>query len=141
MSFTPAQCRAARALLGWSQAQLSAASGVATKTVADFEREERTPYERTLNDIRTALDAAGVEFTNGAQPGVKTKPWQRGDKVRLRGASQRHSSTLGIGADEIAMVEEWKVLPADPPWGRFRLRLSSGALTAWLETSHFERAI
>jgi len=71
MSFTPAQCRAARGLLGWSQAQLAEASKVATKTIADFERESRTPYDRTLADIQRAFEVAWVEFTNGGQPGVR----------------------------------------------------------------------
>ena len=75
MSFTAAQCRAARALLNLSQAQLAEMSRVATKTVADFEREARTPYDRTLADIRSALEAAGVEFIpeNGGGPGVRLK--------------------------------------------------------------------
>jgi transcriptional regulator with XRE-family HTH domain len=74
MSFEPAQCRAARALLGWSQGQLAAASKVAVKTIADFERESRKPYERTLADIRRALEAAGVELIaeNGG-PGVRLR--------------------------------------------------------------------
>jgi transcriptional regulator with XRE-family HTH domain len=73
MSFTPAQCRAARGLLAWSQARLAQASKVSTKTVADFEREERTHFQRTLADIRAALESAGVEFTNGDQPGVRLR--------------------------------------------------------------------
>ena len=77
MSFTPAQCRAARALLNWSQADLAQASGVATKTIADFEREERTPYDRTLAELREAFDIAAVEFTNGDNPGVR----RRGDRT------------------------------------------------------------
>ena len=77
MSFTPSQCRAARGLLAWSQAQLAEVSGVATKTIADFEREERVPYERTLNDIRDAFEIAAIEFTNGDNPGVR----RRGDRT------------------------------------------------------------
>ncbi|MER8492245.1 helix-turn-helix domain-containing protein [Mesorhizobium australicum] len=75
MELSPAQCRAARALLDWSQAQLSAASKVATKTLADFERGNRTPYDRTLADIRVALEAAGVIFVdeNGEGPGVRLR--------------------------------------------------------------------
>jgi transcriptional regulator with XRE-family HTH domain len=72
MLFTPAQCRAARGLLGWSQAQLAGISKVATKTIADFERESRTPYDRTLADIGRVFEAAGVEFTGDGQPGVRT---------------------------------------------------------------------
>src|SRR5580658_7363821 len=73
MSFSPAQCRAARALLGWSQAELADASKVATKTIADFERGDRTPYERTLADLRQALEIARIEFTNGDNPGVRMR--------------------------------------------------------------------
>jgi transcriptional regulator with XRE-family HTH domain len=73
MSFTPAQCRAARALLDWSQSDLASASKVATKTIVNFERQDRNPYARTLDDIRAALEAAGVEFTNGERPGVRLK--------------------------------------------------------------------
>ena len=71
MSLTPAQCRAARALLSWSQAQLAEAGKVATKTIVSFELGKRKPYDRTLHDLRSALEAAGVEFTNGDQPGVR----------------------------------------------------------------------
>ncbi|TPN49348.1 helix-turn-helix transcriptional regulator [Mesorhizobium sp. B1-1-7] len=75
MEISPSQCRAARALLDWSQAQLSAASKVATKTLADFERGKRTPYDRTLVDVRVALEAAGVIFVdeNGEGPGVRLR--------------------------------------------------------------------
>ncbi len=73
MEITPAQCRAARALLNWSQDYLGEAAKAARKTIADFEREARTPYDRTLVAIRTALEAAGVEFTNGDAPGVRLR--------------------------------------------------------------------
>lgn len=78
MSLTPAQCRAARALLDWSQAELSSASKVATKTLADFERGKRAPYDRTLDDIVAALEAAGVEFIpqNGGGAGVRLRERQ-----------------------------------------------------------------
>jgi len=59
---TPAQCRAARALLGWSQEELSVAASVSRKTIADFEADKRTAYDRTLRDLRAALEEAGVEF-------------------------------------------------------------------------------
>ena len=71
----PAQCRAARSLIGWSQDELEKASRVAKKTIADFERGARQPYPRTLADIRTALESAGVEFIaeNGGGPGVRLR--------------------------------------------------------------------
>jgi hypothetical protein len=41
--------------------------------LADFERGARSPYPRTLVDIRKALEAEGVEFTNGDAPGVRLR--------------------------------------------------------------------
>ena len=38
MSLSPAQCRAARALLNWTQEDLVRNSKVTKKTIADFER-------------------------------------------------------------------------------------------------------
>jgi transcriptional regulator with XRE-family HTH domain len=73
MDFTPGQCRAARALIGWSQDQLASASKVAKATIANFELGKRTPYDRTLDDLLAALEAAGIEFTNSGQPGVKLR--------------------------------------------------------------------
>ncbi len=62
---SPAQCRAARALLGWTQAELAERSRVARKTIADFELAQRTLHYRTRRDITLALEEAGVEFTWG----------------------------------------------------------------------------
>ena len=60
MILSPAQCRAARALLSWNQQVLADKAAVAKQTIADFERGARTPYDRTLRDIRAALELAGV---------------------------------------------------------------------------------
>ena len=56
----------ARAGLGLSQAELAKAAGVALGTLASFEKEARRPYERTLRDIRAALECAGAEFGSGS---------------------------------------------------------------------------
>ena len=72
-TITPEQCRAARALLGWSRAELAKRAKVAKATLADFEAGKRTPYARTLADVLAALESAGVEFTNGDTPGVRLK--------------------------------------------------------------------
>jgi transcriptional regulator with XRE-family HTH domain len=65
--------RAARALLGWSQSDISKASETGTKTIADFERGAREQYARTLEDVRAAFERAGVEFIpeNGGGVGVR----------------------------------------------------------------------
>ena len=70
----PAQVRAGRGLLGWTRDQLVAASGVPKRTLVRFEDEEASPRNATLAAIRTALEAAGVEFTNGDAPGVRLRP-------------------------------------------------------------------
>jgi transcriptional regulator with XRE-family HTH domain len=70
------QCRAARALLKWSQTQLATASGVALSTVADFEIDKREPRSDNLAAIRRALEDAGVEFIpakNGKGVGVRLR--------------------------------------------------------------------
>jgi transcriptional regulator with XRE-family HTH domain len=73
VNISAGQLRAARGLLGWSQSDLAAASKVGRATIADFEAGKRDPYTRTLDELRAALEAAGVEFTNGGQPGVRLK--------------------------------------------------------------------
>src|SRR5277367_5020900 len=59
---TPKHVRAARALLAWSQRDLAKAAGVATSTVADFERGQRTPVANNAQAIRSALEVAGIRF-------------------------------------------------------------------------------
>jgi transcriptional regulator with XRE-family HTH domain len=68
---TPAQCRAARALLNWSQQQLADASKAGVVTIRNFEGGKSSPINSTLEVLRRALESAGVEFTNGNAPGVK----------------------------------------------------------------------
>ncbi|NTF80526.1 helix-turn-helix domain-containing protein [Rhizobium rhizogenes] len=69
MSITVGQCRAARGLIGWSQGQLSESSKVSTATIANFESGKRTPIANNLSAIRSALEAAGIAFLDGAYSG------------------------------------------------------------------------
>ena len=62
-SLLAAQIRAARGLLGWSQAYLADGIGVSRSTLADLEAGRRQPHEATLFVLRTELSSAGVEFT------------------------------------------------------------------------------
>jgi transcriptional regulator with XRE-family HTH domain len=70
---TPAQCRAARGLLDWTQAKLAEAAGLALATVVKFERSGRTVPARAVQAMRLAFEAAGVEFIpeNGSGEGVR----------------------------------------------------------------------
>lgn len=71
------QIRAGRALLRWSAADLSVASGVGTATLQRMEVMDGVPsgQVRTLVAIKEALEAAGVEFvgTPNDHPGVRLK--------------------------------------------------------------------
>jgi transcriptional regulator with XRE-family HTH domain len=61
----PAQLRAARALLAWTQQDLARAAQVGASTVADFERGHRTPVANNADAMRSALEAAGISFLPG----------------------------------------------------------------------------
>jgi transcriptional regulator with XRE-family HTH domain len=78
---TTRQIKAARALLGWSQADLAAASGVSEPTIARLESVDGDigGRERTAERLRQAIEAAGVVFidNNGGGPGVRLRKRQR----------------------------------------------------------------
>jgi transcriptional regulator with XRE-family HTH domain len=69
----PAQVRAARGLLDWTQAELAERAGAAVSTVKDFEAGRTRPIRNSLAAIRAALEAAGVVFIDpdGGGPGVR----------------------------------------------------------------------
>jgi transcriptional regulator with XRE-family HTH domain len=72
---TPAQCKSARALIGWNQLSLANAAQVGVVSVRQFERGTTEPRRATIAVIRRALEAAGVIFIdgNGEGPGVRLK--------------------------------------------------------------------
>ena len=71
MVIKPAQCRAARGLLDWTRQDLGRIAGVGAPAVSDFERAIRVSHDRTVTAITQALEAAGVVFITGDEPGVK----------------------------------------------------------------------
>ncbi|MGN6307346.1 MAG: transcriptional regulator [Mesorhizobium sp.] len=68
---SPAQCRAARAILDWSQQKLADESKIGNATIRNFEGEKSTPQHATLDVLRRCFEAAGIEFINGT--GVKLR--------------------------------------------------------------------
>lgn len=64
-TISPSQSKAARALLGWSQQDLAQNAGIATSTVADFERGQRTPTPANSDAIKLALEKAAISFLPG----------------------------------------------------------------------------
>ena len=63
---TPAQCRAARALLHLNQSELATLSGLGLSTVVDFERERRPVSQEAIALLQNALERAGILFREGA---------------------------------------------------------------------------
>jgi transcriptional regulator with XRE-family HTH domain len=82
---TPAQLRAARALLGWSRQDLANKSGTAAETVQGFESRGSDPKLSTLNKWHRALELAGVVFIDPNPMGGD----ELGPGVRLRGAKAK----------------------------------------------------
>lgn len=78
---TVRQVKAARMLLGLTQAQLAELAGVTTRTIENFEAESREPYDSTLDAIQRALEEEGIGFTNNGGECVCLK---RPSKVSTR---------------------------------------------------------
>ncbi len=81
---TPDQIRAARALLRWSARELAARSLVHLTTIQRMEGLHGVLRGRiaTLQKVQTALEAAGVEFTEPKRgdSGVRLQAQGRGDR-------------------------------------------------------------
>jgi transcriptional regulator with XRE-family HTH domain len=66
------QWHAARALIGWSQSDLAEKVGVVPLTIKRLEGGQAVS-DHIRARAHAALEAAGVEFTNGGQPGVRLR--------------------------------------------------------------------
>ena len=93
---TPAQIRAARALLRWTQAMLAHRSGVSTVTLNMIENETVNPREATLAGIQASLEAGGVQFLtrDGAGIGVQFAPSPVQRRPRHSSANSDNSTAL-----------------------------------------------
>jgi transcriptional regulator with XRE-family HTH domain len=77
MNLLPEQCRAARALLDWTQIELACRAGVSRSTVRDFEGGRHTLSPASEAQIVTVLESAGV---------LLLPPGSMGPGARLRRA-------------------------------------------------------
>ena len=64
------QLRMARAAIGWGVRELAKKAGVTANTVTRIEN-GADAKQSTIDALQRALEAAGIEFTNGDQPGVR----------------------------------------------------------------------
>ena len=103
---TPAQCRAARALLDWPRERLASESRIGLRSIVDFERSARAPRYVTLDALRRALEKAGVEFINGNEPGVKLTKNAKG--------TEEISRQIDALEDKISSMPA----PTEPPGSR-----------------------
>jgi transcriptional regulator with XRE-family HTH domain len=62
-----AQARGARALLGWTQDEVTERAGVTHRTLSLFESGLRSPHRRTLMKIKAAFEDSGVVFVDGPE--------------------------------------------------------------------------
>ena len=77
MDLTVAQCRAARALLGWTAAEVATAAGIGIMTVKRFEGGQ-TVNAVSIGKIRLALVDAGITFIAAGE-----RSQDGGDGLRL----------------------------------------------------------
>jgi transcriptional regulator with XRE-family HTH domain len=75
MILTGEQLRAARAMVRLEQSDLAAKAGVSVETIKRLERTigPVSANVATMEAVTLALEAAGAEFTNNGQPGVRPR--------------------------------------------------------------------
>jgi transcriptional regulator with XRE-family HTH domain len=86
-----AQCRSARALLGWSIAKLASAASVSETAIDDFETERRAGGAAVARPIRRAFEPVGVVFLSGEDVSLcSSAPLELGgDSEHKRGQTRR----------------------------------------------------
>ncbi|ACK50481.1 transcriptional regulator, XRE family [Methylocella silvestris BL2] len=119
MAATIRQIKAARALLGWSQADLAKASGISEPTIWRLEAADGALGGRANTGVKivAALEAAGVIFVeeNGEGPGVRLKkqppaPAELTEKIEALGAKAASLDVAGRPSPQKAMNQMTKAL-------------------------------
>jgi transcriptional regulator with XRE-family HTH domain len=80
------QLRMARAAVGWGVRELAEKAGVNANTVTRIEN-GADAKQSTMDALQGALEAAGVEFTNGEQPGVRLSKVAAAESAESAGVS------------------------------------------------------
>jgi hypothetical protein len=90
-----AQCRAARALLEWTEAELANAAGVGLDVIRHLEARYRRPAPEQQRQIRKALEDGGVVLIgeNGGGVGVRLKFSRK--EVRAINRWEHEGGTVG----------------------------------------------
>ncbi|MBR0910631.1 helix-turn-helix domain-containing protein [Bradyrhizobium japonicum] len=69
-TISPAQLRAARAWLNWSQAELAKAASVAKTVVNRYEQGHSVPHADSIKKVQGILEAAGIRFAFDGMKGT-----------------------------------------------------------------------
>jgi DNA-binding XRE family transcriptional regulator len=77
MVITTRQLRAARAMIGLTQAELASEAGISTTALNSIEAEKSDPKLSTLRAIQAALEAHGIQFMNNGGVRMRTKNERR----------------------------------------------------------------
>ena len=122
------QIKAARALLAWSQEDLAERSGVSVPTIKRLEALEGPIGGRTdtADKIAAALEAGGVEFTNGGQQGVRMRADRTYgflyDDKRIVGRIENGELRSDTDGRLVAIVKKGSI--HDPETGEFMCELA-----------------
>ena len=76
MLTTGHQLAAARAIIGMDQVELAGLCGLSANTIRNMEAAKAGPIAgraQNVQAVQKALEAAGIEFLNHGQPGVRLK--------------------------------------------------------------------
>ena len=91
--------KAARALLGWSQADLAERAGLTQATVANIETGKHQPSKATLSALTHALQAAGIEFTHDGVRHVNSMRTLSGSDAVIRLLDDVYYTLRDIGGE------------------------------------------
>ena len=112
ITISAAQCRAARGLLGLSQAALARSAHITDSTIARFERDGQVPTYNNLRAIYGALVAAGVAFVagNGGGSGVRLQDVEKNDQalqmILFPELCRAARNIVGFSQEELARAAE-----------------------------------
>ena len=108
MIVTGEQLRGARAMARIEQADLASKAGVSVDTIKRLERTVGaiSANVATMTAIVTVLQSAGVEFTNGARPGVRLKRFRLtvGDRVKFAPSSTLRASVPDLAPNSVGEI-------------------------------------
>ncbi len=92
------QIRAARALLRWSAEELARRTSLGLNTIKRAEAKDGKTSLTEANEIavQRAFEMAGIEFTNGDQPGVRLTKAAAGRSMEIASVSKPKGSAKAV---------------------------------------------